>query len=281
MLQLARPNDRREIAGGRRRVAPSDPPCARTSTGGGCRGAFPGGFMQTISTTVVMEDRPCQGCGKMFRVMATSQQKFHSIGCQMTGGVPAYQRGGEHQRALQDVESRRENVTVAVGKTPSTAARETFNAVVGTWPTSKNLGRGNARATIETKKKPTPVEWSGDGKTASDSCETKESIMHVLKNDSEPPSTLEKTVTTPPEASTAPSASVSPDVSQQMSLLGDSARHLHGLMLGLSANQPDPSVKLYDPDRVMAACQCAKQITALMRLQLDAAKFKNKLDNEK
>ncbi len=57
--------------------------------------------------------------------------------------------------------------------------------------------------------------------------------------------------------------------STSMNLIDSSAEHMFALMKGLHANQPEPEIKSYDPDRVRAACACSDQIAKLMRLKLD------------
>lgn len=44
-------------------------------------------------------------------------------------------------------------------------------------------------------------------------------------------------------------------------------------MKGLHVNDPDVSIKLYDADKVNAACNCAKNIREIMKLKLEAIKI--------
>lgn len=58
-----------------------------------------------------------------------------------------------------------------------------------------------------------------------------------------------------------------------MSLLDDSAKHLHSLMKGVTGPLHEDAVTLPDIDRVNAAANCAKQLYSIMRLKLDAIKL--------
>ena len=60
--------------------------------------------------------------------------------------------------------------------------------------------------------------------------------------------------------------------SQSMNLVDDTAKHLFALMKGLTHNLPDAEIKSFDPDKVNAATNCAKQIYQMMRLKLDVIK---------
>ncbi len=61
--------------------------------------------------------------------------------------------------------------------------------------------------------------------------------------------------------------------SQSSNLILDSAKHLNGLMKDLTRDLPPVDIKQLDVERVQTACLCAKQITELMRVQMDAIKL--------
>jgi hypothetical protein len=73
--------------------------------------------------------------------------------------------------------------------------------------------------------------------------------------------------------STPPSTLTSLVKSPSMSLIDDSAQHLHSLMRGLHGNAPPAEVKMFEPERVEAACKCASEIHKLMRLKYDVVKL--------
>lgn len=60
--------------------------------------------------------------------------------------------------------------------------------------------------------------------------------------------------------------------SESMKLIDDSATHIFSSMKAITANQPDASVRMLEPDRVQSICMCADQITKLIRLKLDIKK---------
>lgn len=61
--------------------------------------------------------------------------------------------------------------------------------------------------------------------------------------------------------------------SQSTSLLLDTAKHLNGLMKDLTKNLPPVDIKHMDVERAQTACVCAKQITELMKVQMEAIKI--------
>ena len=61
--------------------------------------------------------------------------------------------------------------------------------------------------------------------------------------------------------------------SRSMSLIDDTNAHLSALMKGLGTNSPSPEMRHLDQGRVNAACNCAKQMSNMMRLKLDAVRI--------
>lgn len=88
-----------------------------------------------------------------------------------------------------------------------------------------------------------------------------------------------------PADSSKPSVSLKQEASGSMFLLSDTARHLHGLMKGLTTppgggGLTDQFVHALDPDRAKTAVECGKQLISTMRMQLDIAKFIKSLDEK-
>ena len=54
-----------------------------------------------------------------------------------------------------------------------------------------------------------------------------------------------------------------------MNLIDDSALHLHGLMKSVAIEAPERKL---DPLMINAVCNCAKNVTNLMKLKLDIVK---------
>lgn len=131
--------------------------------------------------------------------------------------------------------------------------------------------------TKKTKQEPLSESVSIEKETRSESLSTKGNTMSKTKNASEESSTLVKADVIQPEVSTPQSRNALLVESPSMSLLDSTAQHLHGLMKGLTANEPDPSLKRYDPETVQAACSCAKNIREIMKLKLDAIKVQKSL----
>lgn len=59
------------------------------------------------------------------------------------------------------------------------------------------------------------------------------------------------------------------ETSQSPSLIGDSVKQLHGLMSDVSVVIRSKGKDRIDPQLVNAACNCAKQLGALLKLQLE------------
>lgn len=66
-----------------------------------------------------------------------------------------------------------------------------------------------------------------------------------------------------------------------MSLLEDTAKHLHGLMLGMTANSPSPELVKVQPEVMNAAANAANSIYKIKRLQLDATKLLKEIRENK
>jgi len=155
--------------------------------------------------------------------------------------------------------------------------QENVTTKPSTPPTQKLSEHKSEPAMKETKKKKPKENDSTELKTKSESFSTNENTMNETKTTSTKSSTPVNAVVIPPEDSTPQSKTALLVESPSMSLLDSTAQHLHGLMKGLTANEPDPSLKRYDPETVQAACSCAKNIREIMKLKLDAIKVQKSL----
>jgi hypothetical protein len=73
-----------------------------------------------------------------------------------------------------------------------------------------------------------------------------------------------------PAESESSSSSLQKANASSLKLIDDSAKHLFGLMEGIAKDAPKPDdARRLDPQRVNAACNCAKQIHSLLKLKLD------------
>lgn len=165
-------------------------------------------------------------------------------------------------------EEKLEPVKDPVKSTP----QENVTTRLSTLPILKQSEPKSEPVMNETKKKKPKENDSTEKKIENGSLNTNESIMNETKTASTKSYTPVKADVIPPEDSTPQSKTALLVESPSMSLLDSTAQHLHGLMKGLTANEPDPSLKRYDPETVQAACSCAKNIREIMKLKLDAIK---------
>lgn len=89
-----------------------------------------------------------------------------------------------------------------------------------------------------------------------------------------------KTELIPQESSLEPFMNLSKELSHSVNSLTNLETELFQTMKGLRSSQPDTAVKLYDPERVQSALECAKQIINSKRMKLDLFKFTKELSNE-
>lgn len=88
-----------------------------------------------------------------------------------------------------------------------------------------------------------------------------------------------KTELIPQESSLEPFMNLSKELSHSVNSLTNLETELFQTMKGLRSSQPDTAVKLYDPERVQSALECAKQIINSKRMKLDLFKFTKELSN--
>lgn len=109
-----------------------------------------------------------------------------------------------------------------------------------------------------------PGESNGAETTEPAKTKLKEIGTTEIGEEIPPRSAPDESSVIPQLASLTPSSSVVIIESPSMSLLDDTARHLHGLMKSA--------------DNVADACNCAKQLYSIMRLKLDAIKTQMRRD---
>ena len=86
-----------------------------------------------------------------------------------------------------------------------------------------------------------------------------------------------KTELIPLDPSQEPFVNLSKELSHSLNSLTNLETELFQTMKGLRSSQPDTAVKLYDPERVQTALECAKQIINSKRMKLDLFKFAREL----
>lgn len=129
---------------------------------------------------------------------------------------------------------------------------------------------------IGTIKKLTMQEkQNGNAKTESTLESTEENTTPKEKKNSESLFTKEGSAEILPMDSTEQSLTSNMVESASVNLIDESAKHLHSLMKGLFANQPEPEIRAYDPERVKAACMCADNIYKLGKLKNETLKVKS------
>lgn len=104
-------------------------------------------------------------------------------------------------------------------------------------------------------------------------------IKEISKQESRELASI-KTELIPQESSLEPFMNLSKELSHSVNSLTNLETELFQTMKGLRSSQPDITVKLYDPERVQSALECAKQIINSKRMKLDLFKFAKELLNE-
>jgi hypothetical protein len=131
---------------------------------------------------------------------------------------------------------------------------------------------------------PTEIAREPTPRPGTSATRSRRELRSISDEDSTKKSEPEETpLISSPRASRSLSPSESSDniVSPSLSLIDSVAEHTFDLMKGLHGDRPPASVRTFDPERVNAACNCAKQIYSLMRLKLDAIKIQQQLNKEK
>jgi hypothetical protein len=244
---------------------------------------------------IQLQTRKCVVCAKSFRVMTTSKQATCSGPCLAESeGRPegkgvwqklnqasyeelqANRKQFDLRKASNEEKSKPVNATESVTPIQNSAPKN-VSAEKSTPPLILTPKNAEPEKIIEkTRSNDLQTAKSGPTKTKNASWKPKGSITPKTKTASKPASTkIVKSVTLPSVLS-PPSETFVLVESPSMSLLDSTANHLHGLMKGLTANQPEAEIRKYDPEIVNAACNCAKNIREIMKLKLDALKVQLK-----
>lgn len=229
-----------------------------------------------------LEERSCYKCGRKFKTLATSNQGNCSHLC--LDITKERLRLAPKRKSLKKSQAQLNEL----GK----KQKENGTSIMPTRSLERESMRDPERDTKETKKKPLkgpeknimPIEKNGSLNERL-GLKTIEKGKELMQENITPKiESAQKTGLMPTEK-----ALIQPEDSkdlftmsqeatgQSMTLLTATSEHLFSLMKGLSANQPDPEIKNFDPDRVRAACECAKNIYSIMRLKLDAIKLREEL----
>lgn len=128
--------------------------------------------------------------------------------------------------------------------------------------------------TTQTEKQRTPVDAIGPVETESDKKNTTEATMPQIDESSSPKSLRTVGSGSRPEASLSSLETLSKGVSDSMSLIDNSVKHLHGLMTSVARVVPEENemMPLTQLDRVKVATACAHQIYQLLKVKVDAVK---------
>lgn len=219
---------------------------------------------------MIMETRLCVMCSKTFRVMNTSAQDHCGRICRdlEVGGCP---------RKRPSAKPEKENGTaISISMTPSSEKKSSNVDEPVDVKLRKLAGSALKDTTMNIRRKQIEQELNEEEEIEKPRIPMPEPTMKEIKSECMKLSIAEKKEETPPEDSISQLTSVEEANLASMNLLASTATHLHGLMKGLTINDPEATVRLYDPHKVNAACNCAKQIHNLMRLQLDAVKLMKK-----
>lgn len=222
-----------------------------------------------------LESRQCSNCKKAFKVLDTSKQEYCSRVCQSGNYQEVYTpwKGQKNQlsaeKPTQELKQKKD-IGQMLKKLEEKEEKNTPK-------TQKNIEKKTGPNIKSTKKNTTPDESNGTLTTEKEKTKDKESIMKSTNQKSG--NTLERQESKEiqrmdSKASLRNSETVD---SPSTNLIDDSSAYLHSLMKGIFANQPEPEIRAYDPDKVKAACLCADQIYKLQKLKLDTVKLQKDL----
>lgn len=127
--------------------------------------------------------------------------------------------------------------------------------------------------TTQTKKNETNSEPNGLETIRSANLNTNEITTTKTKSNFTESSMLPEIVGTQLEVFTENSDSLKKEVSRSINLLNQSENELFSSMKGLRSSQPDPIIRLYEPERVQTAVLCGRQIVESMKTKLEMLKF--------
>lgn len=222
-----------------------------------------------------LESRQCKKCQKAFKVLTTSKQAYCSKVCQ-TGNYQEVFNPWKDQRNQLKEESFEPEL-------------EQKNDTGKTWNDlevyrGKNIGKIQKKTEKEqkpniknTKTNITPEENFGIKKTKIEKTKDKGNIMQDTKKESGSLSEPQESKEIQRMDSQNLLETLSKVDQPSVSLIDDSSNYLHSVMKGVFHNQPDPSAKAYDPDRVKAVVSCADGIYKLQKLKLESIRVQKEL----
>lgn len=220
---------------------------------------------------IILESRGCKVCGNYFKAMVGSSQKFCNILCANESTKTA-----AHRNQLKKGRNTKE-------KRSAKDIRATTSFVFNTWQnknqdairTLQKQGKKIEPVTIETETLKLNDGSSGVKITVNNNDKLIGNGMQETKNEIVKQSMPQEKDASRGEVSINANSTIETDVSPSMNLLDNTATHLYDLMKGLSQNQPETSIKLFDVERVHAAANCAKNIREIMKLKLEVIKVKH------
>lgn len=232
--------------------------------------------------TYNLEERLCVQCTKPFKVLATSKQRFCSEVCKDVVNPDQLTKTEKAKRAHYRLNSAlfsELNAKANEKKKDGTMIQNIVNAKkrneerIIKQTKKENVKEKERPIETETQKKNVQDELNGRDETRKDNLNTKGSTMLEIKSDKENSSTNERKSITPVMVSTSPSTTVQKELLQSTNLIDNTAKHLLDLMKGVTGHTNDNDNGVYDPFRVNAACNCAKQIYHMMQSKIQIAKL--------
>ena len=141
-------------------------------------------------------------------------------------------------------------------------------------PSGNESGLETAPGTMQTELPKMRGGVNGPVEIESDKRNTTESITPQIESSSAGKSLRTVNSESPLEESKGSLETLSKGVSDSMSLIDNSVKHLHGLMTSIARIEPDENkeMPLSQIDRVKTATACAHQIYQLLKVKVEAVK---------
>ena len=213
----------------------------------------------------VLQERLCSVCTKTFKVLPTSKQEYCSKVCLnyiRDRGLTPKQKA---KKTFQEIHESYWAEVNAQSNAKRNATRMTQNIV-------NAKKRQQERDTKRTEKKDSAKEKSGQKKTEEEKGNTIVNIINSKETLSLDKLSSRDVNPTPCVDYEKPSGTVRQDSLASMSLIDNTANHLLTLMKGVTGHETT-SEGVYDPMRVNAACNCAKQIYLMMQSKIQINKL--------
>lgn len=233
-----------------------------------------------------LEERSCASCGKTFRVLSTSSQRYHSEEC-------SYNIADQHlnpkqmmkrtwERESQSMFARLNHQT-NYEKDPAKfrqniKAAEKARELHGHKEIQKKQKSTPKSDTIKTETKDSLNEKDGEKKMKNGNAQPIDPTMPSTKSVCESKSTV--TVIEPIQSVVSKKQLQIADsvLSQSMSLIDDTGKHLLDLMKGVTGHLDAEKVTTYDPVRVTAACNCANNLYQMMKAKIELIKLAKEIN---